>query len=251
MIPNKIKLPIRLAMLASRGGTTALAIYNACQPGGRLYGYVKPVCLVVSDPKAAAKEKLFAAGMSWEHLYDCIRSNYPNREGFGEALLQIFRQERIDIFGQYGWMPLTPANVIAMYPGINQHPALVPYIGGKGMYGIWPHEVMIRFTKQTRHRTLTYAVAQIVDKEYDKGRIIKCLPLCVDGRYTAKTLQSRLLPLEHKTQIDALQIVARALSEGRPIPTFEMPDVFNSDELVILDQIKHEVLAAQNQEQGE
>ncbi|MCL2131063.1 MAG: phosphoribosylglycinamide formyltransferase, partial [Lentimicrobiaceae bacterium] len=55
-----------------------------------------------------------------------------------DELLQILRQNRIDLLVLAGFLWLIPDYIIAAYPDkiMNIHPALLPKYGGKGMYGM-------------------------------------------------------------------------------------------------------------------
>ena len=127
---------LRLLLLISGGGTTALEIIRACQ-SGRLQ-HVEPACVLCSNEKAAGIQRVQTAGV---HAILALPQWYDSPDEFGDHILNICREYHADWIGQYGWMPKTPANVIEAFSGrmINQHPGPLdpgyPDFGGKGMYG--------------------------------------------------------------------------------------------------------------------
>lgn len=245
----KYELPIRIALGVSGGGTTALHNYNACQPGEILHGLIEPVCLIASNPNAGAIDKLTQAGMPEDHIHVCCKKDYQGDEdAWGDKIIEIFKQEGVQLWGQYGWMPKTPSKVIEYCPGINQHPALTPDVGGKGMHGIWPHRAMIELLRRTgRDHMFTHPVAQLVDVEYDKGGIIFCLAVPVYRDNTAEELQQRVLLVEWAVQKMALALVANAMSEGQPILTIKK-QYFSSEDIALLDEIKLDIRRQQGME---
>lgn len=202
---------IRLAMLVSGSGTTAEFIFKACQEKGDLFGLIEPVCLIASAEGVGAIERLQKAGFKGR-----ISVCNPRTLGkkLGDALCQELHDCEVDWFGQYGWLPMTPVEVIENFHGINQHPAPVPYFGGKGMYGLAPHAAVIEFRRLAVERmeerqVSTEATAQLVAKDYDEGPIIAWTAIPVLDGDTAESLQKELLPLEWRTQVKALDLIAR------------------------------------------
>ncbi|MDO8513512.1 MAG: formyltransferase family protein [bacterium] len=239
------KLPLRLVILASGGGTTALAVFMATLATGILHGLIEVVCVVISDPSAGAKQKLIAAGFP----KDCIRTCNPEDYGkdkvaFGRALIAIFDEFKIDLFGQYGWLPKTPENVLEKYWGVNQHPALTNGVGGKSFFGIWPHIAMVVLSQLVKRELETVATAQLVGGQYDSGAIIHCEGIPVDKNEKANELQQRLLPVEHRVQIRALEMIARALEAGKCVPTQKVI-YFTRRERFLLEFIQKVFIVAQ------
>lgn len=199
---------LRLAMFISGGGTTMHAIIEACQTGA-LEG-IDPVMVISNKidagglPKAAARRVLTAV---------ITPASFQQPGQFGEAILRVCKQNSIDLIGQYGWMPLTPANVIEAYKGrmINQHPGPVdpgrPGFGGKGMYGLRVHCArlyFLRHAKRPPQDMWTEAIAQRVDPEFDEGPVLKKIVVPIERSDHMYSLQARVLPFEHQVQIATL-----------------------------------------------
>ncbi len=199
---------LRLALLISGGGTTACSIIRACK-SGRL-GRVEPACVIASKPDAGGLEKVHAEGVQAEHTAVCNPRLFRSRDEFGDALLALLKQFRVDLVGQYGWLPLTPQKVVNAYRGmiINQHPGPLdpgrPDFGGKGMYGRRVHCARLYFVRRTGAGQWTEAVGHRVTEEYDKGAVLRVHRVPILDDDDPLTLQQRALPVEHEVQIELL-----------------------------------------------
>ena len=153
-----------------------------------------------------------------EEILVLDRKCYHGHEAFGNAILEACSAFAIDIIGQYGWLVRTPDNVIEAYGGmmINQHPGPLdpgfPDFGGRGMYGRRVHAAVLYFFRRREsdlareHQDFcTEAVAQRVDKEYDRGAVLKSASVQIREDDDPYTLQERVLPNEHEVQIQTLR----------------------------------------------
>lgn len=176
---------MRIALLISGRGSTATAIINACN-NGTLQGVV-PACTISSQ--------------------DVSPKNFSSPEGFGEAILKICKEHKVDFIGQYGWMVKTPTNVIEAYKDmmINQHNGPVPEFGGPGMYGMRVHCARLLFAQRVKRDMWTEGVAQRVALEFDDGAALKVGRVPILEGDTPEMLAARLLPIEHQVQIAMLQ----------------------------------------------
>ena len=84
-------------------------------------------------------------------------------------LLVELDKRNIDFIVLAGFLWLIPPYLIQHYPDriINIHPALLPKIGGKGMYGHFVHEA-VHLAKET-HSGITI---HYVNEKYDEGSIV-------------------------------------------------------------------------------
>ncbi|RJQ27248.1 phosphoribosylglycinamide formyltransferase [Candidatus Parcubacteria bacterium] len=203
----------RLATLISGGGTTMQEIIKACQSGEIP---MNVACVVSSTPTAGGIEKARKLGIP---EYDIIVVNpddfrggdgQVDQESFGIQILKNLRERGTTVVTQNGWLPLTPKVVIDEYPEtmFNQHPGPVPEFGGKGMYGRRVHAARLLFTRLTGRDSWTEAIAQRVHNEYDQGSVVKATRVDILPDDTVDDLQQRVLPLEHRVQIDLLKDVA-------------------------------------------
>lgn len=198
----------RLALLISGGGSSAQAIIRASKSGQLA---IEPVCVIASTNEAGGIQLVLKEKMAPKDILVLKPKVYVSSEAFGEAILAACRARGIDIIGQYGWMPRTPANVVAVFSGrmINQHPGPLdpgrPDFGGKGMFGKRVHAARLWFVHKTGQDFWTEATAQLVAEQFDRGALLKTQRLEILPDDDAESLQRRLLIVEHEVQIAALQ----------------------------------------------
>lgn len=203
----------RLATLISGGGTTMQEIIKACQSGEIPMNIA---CVISSTPTAGGIEKARKLGVSDHDIVVvdpddfCGEDGKVDQEGFGLQILRQLRERGTTVVTQNGWMPLTPRIVIEEYPEtmFNQHLGSTPEFGGKGMYGRRVHAARLLFTRLTGRNSWTEAIAQRMHGEYDQGSVVKATRVDILPGDTVDDLQQRVLPIEHKVQIDLLKDVA-------------------------------------------
>jgi len=203
----------RLVSLISGGGTTMEQIIKACQ-SGEIPMDVAGV--ISSNPTAGGIEKARRLGIPEKNIVVVDQNKFRGAdrkvdlEGFGLAILKELRERGATVVTQNGWLPLTPEHVIDEYSEtiFNQHPGPVPEFGGRGMYGRRVHAARMLFVRQTKRDFWTEAIAQRVDKKYDQGAVVKSTRVEILKDDTVDDLQQRVLPVEHRTQIDLLKDVA-------------------------------------------
>lgn len=189
--------PVRVAVLASGGGTNLQALLDACGPAARAQ-----VTRVVSNrADAGALERARAAGIPVVVLRD------P-----GDADELIAALGGADLVVLAGYLKLIPAAVVARFPRrmINIHPALLPAFGGPGMYGHRVHAAVLASGATESGATVHY-----VDEQYDRGPIIAQRTVPVLPGDTAETLAARVLAVEHELLPQVVLELARRLqTEG-------------------------------------
>lgn len=199
---------MRIALLISGGGTTMEAIIKACQSG--VIPNTVPALVVASKKDAGGIAKAKLLGVPDEDILIMNPKSFESSEAFGEALIAECKKREVDLIGQYGWLIKTPFNVCEAYKGkiINQHPGPLdngrPDFGGAGMYGLRVHEARLLFVDRTNHDFWTEATTHYVTPIFDEGKVIKRKQVSIFPSDTAEMLQSRLLPVEHEVQIEAL-----------------------------------------------
>lgn len=129
----------------------------------------------------------------------------------GNAYVDELQAAGIDFIVLAGFLWKIPLALVESYRNriINIHPALLPYYGGKGMYGHFVHNAVIA-NKETESGISIHWV----DEHYDHGSLIfqaKCPVLPGD---TASTLASRIHELEHKHYPQVLNQLMLDLSAG-------------------------------------
>jgi phosphoribosylglycinamide formyltransferase-1 len=198
-----------MALLISGGGTTMEAIIKACQ-SGVLKGVV-PTLIISSKENVGGIEKARKLGIKDEDILVINPKGFENRDLFGEEIIKECRKRGVDFIGQYGWMVMTPENVIKEFNGriINQHPGPLdtgrPDFGGNGMYGMRVHQARLSFVERVGRDFWTEATAHRVTNKFDEGVVLKKEQVQIKEGDTAESLQARVLPIEHKVQIELLK----------------------------------------------
>ena len=82
-------------------------------------------------------------------------------------LLEEFRKRKIDLIVLAGFLLLLPPKFVREFKVVNIHPALLPFYGGKGMYGSHVHEAVIANREKESGITI-----HLVDEVYDHGQIL-------------------------------------------------------------------------------
>jgi len=182
------------------------AIARACSEG-RIQGSVVVVAGNFSDSPALARAT--SLGLRAEIVKSPGKSGtVADDEAYGWRLLDLLREEKVDLICLAGYMRKLPAAVIDAFGGriMNTHPALLPSFGGKGMYGANVHQAVLDYGVKVSGCTVHF-----VDETYDTGPIILQSVVPVEDDDTPETLAARIIKAEHAAYVDA---VAR-FAEGR------------------------------------
>ncbi|GAA3915035.1 phosphoribosylglycinamide formyltransferase [Chitinophaga oryziterrae] len=109
--------------------------------------------------------------------------------------IQQLQQANIDMVVLAGFLWKIPANLVQAFPGhiVNIHPALLPKYGGKGMYGHFVHEAVIRAGEKESGITIHY-----VNEKYDDGAPILQERCTITPDDTPESLAAKVLVLEHQ-----------------------------------------------------
>ena len=82
---------------------------------------------------------------------------------------------------------------------VNTHPALLPSIyGGKGMYGRFVHEAIIKNNEAKSGVTIHF-----VNEKYDDGKIILKKEININSDESVESLENRIKDLESEAIIEA------------------------------------------------
>lgn len=190
------KPPIRIAVLASGGGSNLQALIDHFTTKGASSGRIE---LVLSNKNnAGALERAQKAGIRTEVVTD------PSN---GAVLLECLEKAGVELLVLAGYLKLVPANVIRAFRGkiINVHPALLPAFGGTGMYGQRIHRAVLE-----HGAAVTGVTVHFVDENYDQGPIIAQWPVPVLASDTPELLAARVLKIEHAL----LPLCVEAVAQG-------------------------------------
>lgn len=194
---------MRIAFLASHNGSSAQAITQACA-SGRLKA--APTLLISNNPDCKA--------LTWARAMKLKTAviNSANTADPDAAIAGLFEDNQIDLVICSGYMKLIGPRTIESVHGaiVNVHPALLPRHGGKGMYGRKVHEAVIRAGDVATGITI-----HLVDREYDRGRILaqKSIPVFPDD--DAANIEEKVKAAEPEFYIETLgKILDGSLSLG-------------------------------------
>ncbi|HXF58337.1 MAG TPA: phosphoribosylglycinamide formyltransferase [Candidatus Saccharimonadales bacterium] len=187
----------RLLVLASGRGSHAVNLIEATRDG-RIRG---EVARVVSDrPDAAVLAEVRALGVPTMTLAPVTAGARLDPEA-ERALLRAAREDRADLLALCGFMRLLSADFIERVgaPILNVHPSLLPAFPG----------LHAQRRALEAGASVTGATVHFVDAGMDTGPIVVQAPLEIRGDDTEQTLADRLLPLEHRLYVEAVQRIQR------------------------------------------
>jgi phosphoribosylglycinamide formyltransferase-1 len=208
---------LRLAVLASGGGTNLQAIIDAAE-GGEIDARV--VVVISNNSTAGALQRARRHHIEALHL---SARQFANGRQFDRHLLEVLEQRRVDMVILAGYMKLLSPTVVRAYRHriLNIHPALLPSFGGSGMYGIRVHQAVI--ASGTRYSGVT---VHLVDEQYDHGPIVAQRVVPVGDDDTPETLARKVLVQEHQLYKEVIQLFAegRVQVEGRRVRVLPPPE---------------------------
>ena len=175
----------RIAVLVSGGGTNLQAILESERRGENPNGQV--VLVVASKPGVYALTRAENFGVKTAVV---PRKNFAKSEDFDAALLDILRENAIDLVVLAGFLSVLGPSVIEAYPNriLNVHPSLIPSFCGPGFYGLRVHEAAL-----ARGVKVTGATVHFVNEECDGGPILLQKAVAVQPGDTPETLQKRVM----------------------------------------------------------
>lgn len=120
---------------------------------------------------------------------------FSREEYKSEVILDELKELNPDLIVLAGFLWLIPAKFVENFPNkiINIHPALLPNYGGKGMYGHFVHEAVIKNKEQKSGITIHF-----VDEHYDEGAIIHQSSYSIEASDTPETIALKGQKLEHE-----------------------------------------------------
>ena len=127
---------------------------------------------------------------------------YPNQD-CDDKIARLLLEFDCDYVFCSGYMKMIGPKLINAFENkiINTHPALLPSkYGGKGMYGRYVHEAIIKNGEEKSGVTIHY-----VNEKYDDGKIILTKELVLDENETVDSLENRIKDLESTAIVDTFK----------------------------------------------
>ena len=208
---------LRTAVLVSGGGTNLQALLDAKATGG--IPHAELALVIASRGGVYALTRAEKAGIPALVL---TKAAEEAPETYGQRLLAVLSERRIDLVVLAGFLTILPENVIRAYDHriLNIHPSLIPAFCGRGFYGLRVHEAAL-----ARGVKLTGATVHYVNEIPDGGDIIAQQAVAVQPGDTPERLQKRVMEeAEWKLLPRALEEVARQLTEGGNCHDPEQPE---------------------------
>lgn len=189
----------RLAVLASGRGSNLQSIIDAINSGE-----IKDaeIAVIISNNKDAyALERAKESNIKSKFV---DAKDFENKVKYDEELSKIIKENNADLVILAGYIKILTKEFVEQFPNkiINIHPALLPKHGGKGMYGKYVHEAVLKSGDSESGCT-----AHFVTAEVDEGPIISQAKVPVLPNDTVDTLAKRVLAEEHKLFIQAIKSV--------------------------------------------
>ena len=191
---------LQVAVLGSGRGSNFQSILNAIRQD--VVPHVLVQVVISNNSNAGILEIARANAIPAVHLSQRL---FPDEEAFVGSLLETFRQHDVNFVVLAGYMKQLDPRIIAAYRNriINIHPALLPKFGGKGMYGMYVHEAVVK-----QNERVSGATVHLVDEEFDRGAIVLQGQVQVEPGDTAEMVAAKVLEIEHKIYPQALRLFA-------------------------------------------
>ena len=184
-------------VLISGGGTNLQSIIDA---SGRGEIALQIAAVVSNKPAAKGLDRARKSNIPVE----CVENrNFPDRQSFDQALIEIIDQYSPDLLILAGFMRILTPEFVAHYQGrvLNIHPSLLPAYSG-----LHTHQRAIDNNEKWHGCTVHFVTEQLDGgPPIIQGRV----PVLADD--TADTLAARVLEVEHKIY----PIAADLLASGR------------------------------------
>jgi phosphoribosylglycinamide formyltransferase-1 len=190
---------MRIAAMASHGGSVLQAVLDACQ-NGELAAEV--VLVISNNSNAEALQRARSAGIETLHLSS---RTHPDSEALDSAITNALQQAGANWLLLSGYMKKLGPNTLNAYRNriLNTHPALLPKFGGQGFYGRKVHEAVLAAGESESGATV-----HLVDEAYDTGPILAQVRVPIRNNESAASLEERVKTAERKLLLETLALLA-------------------------------------------
>ncbi|MGD9489219.1 MAG: phosphoribosylglycinamide formyltransferase [Calditrichaceae bacterium] len=188
----------KIAVFASGRGSNFLKI---CEGVKSRFIPAKISLLVAGDSEIGAIDIAKKFDIPFEVI---SRAEYKNRDEFNKKLLNSLIIYDIDFIALAGWLSLISPQILAKFSNriVNIHPALLPFFGGKGMYGRHVHEAVWKSGMR-----ISGASVHFVNENYDEGKIILQESVPLGWNDTPEQIAQKVLKIEHRIYPKALKLL--------------------------------------------
>lgn len=185
----------RIGILSSHNGSGFDTLLEACENKT----INAQVILVISNNQEA--KVLQKASLSHVPNFVVNAKKYPD-ENLDEKITKLMIEFKVDYIFLSGYMKKIEENLLKSFPNkiINSHPALLPKFGGKGMYGRFVHEAVIKEKQKESGCTIHF-----VNENYDEGKYIIQEKISLSSDESVETLEDKIKTLEKKAIVKAFK----------------------------------------------
>ena len=187
---------MRIAVLASHGGSILQAVVDACE-NGTLAANVSLVISNNSNARAFTRAK--AHSIATLHLSS---ATHPDIDELDEALTAALGESQADWVLLAGYMKKLGPQTLSTFRNriLNTHPALLPKYGGQGFFGRNVHQAVL-----DAGETESGATVHFVSGDYDTGPILSQVRVEVKPHDSVESLEERVKSAERKLIVAALK----------------------------------------------
>ena len=159
----------------------------------------KIVVVITNNTNAGVLEKAESYNIPYFIIND---KRYPGQD-IDDKIARLLVEFDCDYIFLSGYMKKIESNLLNSFPNkiINTHPAILPSIyGGKGMYGRFVHEAVIKNGEKKSGVTIHY-----VNEVYDEGEKILVKELELSQNETVDSLEDKIKNLESIAIVEAFE----------------------------------------------
>ena len=193
----------KLAVLVSGGGSNLQSIIDETK-NGILKNIAEVVIVISNNPSAYGLTRAEKANIK------AVALDYKNMDGkdYDAKMYNFIKESEADLICLAGYLKKIPKKIVNEYKSriLNIHPALLPKFGGKGMYGHFVHEAVVKAKEKKSGATVHFA-----DENYDTGSIIIQKEVPVYETDSAEDVAKRVLVVEHEIFPKAIKKVIENL----------------------------------------
>lgn len=187
---------LKIGVLISGGGTNLQALIDNTL-NGNIDGKID---LIISNKDSYGLKRGEKVGI--ESIFVDPKS-FGTEEEYNLKLIQYFKKKNIDLIVLAGYLKILSKDFIEAFKGriINIHPSLIPLFCGDGYYGERVHKAVLEAGVEESGATVHF-----VDEGVDTGPIILQKKVVVKKDDTVRSLQERVLDVEHEIIVEAVKL---------------------------------------------
>jgi phosphoribosylglycinamide formyltransferase-1 len=189
----------RIGILSSHNGSGFDTLLEACE--NKILN--AQVVLVISNNQEA--KVLEKASNKDVPNFVVNAKKYPD-ENLDEIITNLMLEFNVDYIFLSGYMKKIEENLLKNFPNkiINSHPALLPKFGGKGMYGRFVHEAVIKEKQKESGCTIHF-----VNENYDEGKYIIQEKISLSNDETVESLENKIKEIEKESILKTFLILLK------------------------------------------